>query len=80
MDSVIALFRVDFSGRGELAERQVFSSVHFEALVKKLKDAILSSCLWVSGMKLQKLCCPALPRLLSSMLQCTSPTKVSCPV
>ena len=48
VDSVIALFRVDFSGRGELAERQVFSSVHFEALVKKLKDAILSFCLWVS--------------------------------
>jgi hypothetical protein len=24
VDSVIALFRVDFSGRGELAERQVF--------------------------------------------------------
>ena len=29
MDSVIALFRVDFSGRGELAERQVFSFVNF---------------------------------------------------
>jgi hypothetical protein len=25
VDSVIALFRVDFSGRGELAERQVLS-------------------------------------------------------
>lgn len=24
VDSVIALFRVDFSGRGELAERQVY--------------------------------------------------------
>ena len=63
MDSVIALFRVDFSGRGELAERQVFSSVHFEALVKKLKDAILSSCLWVSGMKLQQKLAQMLSRL-----------------
>ena len=37
VDSVIALFRVDFSGRGELAERQVFSSVHCEAIVKKVE-------------------------------------------
>jgi hypothetical protein len=29
VDSVITLFRVDFSGRGKLAERQVFSSIHF---------------------------------------------------
>ena len=43
MDSVIALFRVDFSGRGELAERQVFSSIHFDGswyLVKMLKGAV----------------------------------------
>jgi hypothetical protein len=32
VDSVIALFRVDFSGRGELAERQVFSSTHSMAV------------------------------------------------
>ena len=37
VDSVIALFRVDFSGRGELAEHQVFSSVHCEAIVKKVE-------------------------------------------
>ena len=40
MDSVIALFRVDFSGRGELAERQVFSSIHFDGsryLVKNVE-------------------------------------------
>jgi hypothetical protein len=30
VDSVIALFRVDFSGRGELAERQVLSSVNVD--------------------------------------------------
>ena len=30
VDSVIALFRVDFSGRGELAERQVLSPVNFD--------------------------------------------------
>ncbi|CAD6247444.1 unnamed protein product [Miscanthus lutarioriparius] len=30
VDSVIALFRVDFSGRGELAERQIFSSIHLD--------------------------------------------------
>jgi hypothetical protein len=54
VDSVIALFRVDFSGRGELAERQVFSSIHFDGsffffdqyfdgswyLVKMLKGAV----------------------------------------
>ena len=42
VDSVIALFRVDFSGRGELAERQVFSSVHCEAIVKKVGHHFIS--------------------------------------
>jgi hypothetical protein len=41
-----------------------FSSVHFEALVKKLKDSILSSsCLWVSGMILQQKLAQMLSRL-----------------
>lgn len=30
VDSITALFRVDFSGRGELAERQVFSQFSLE--------------------------------------------------
>ena len=64
MDSVIALFRVDFSGRGELAERQVFSSIHFNGsrhLVKMLKGAVLSACL--CPVKLQQKLAQMLSRL-----------------
>ena len=66
MDSVIALFRVDFSGRGELAERQVFSSTHFNGsrhLVEMLKGAVLSACLCVSAVKLQQKLAQMLSRL-----------------
>ncbi|KAM0838845.1 hypothetical protein ACQ4PT_060702 [Festuca glaucescens] len=38
VDSVIALFRVDFSGRGELAERQVFYSKTGSDAVPPYKD------------------------------------------
>jgi hypothetical protein len=57
VDSVIALFRVDFSGRGEHAEHQVFSSIHFDGsrhLVKMLKGDVLSACLCVPAVKLQE--------------------------
>ena len=66
MDSVIALFRVDFSGRGELAERQVFSSVHCEAIVKKVEGhyfIFLLMGISVSGMKLQQKLAQMLSRL-----------------
>ena len=66
MDSVIALFRVDFSGRGELAERQVFPSIHFNGsrhLVEMLKGAVLSACSCVSAVKLQQKLAQMLSRL-----------------
>jgi meiotic recombination protein DMC1 len=66
VDSVIALFRVDFSGRGELAERQVFSSTHLDGskhLIKMLKGAVLTACLCVSAVKLQQKLAQMLSRL-----------------
>jgi hypothetical protein len=50
VDSVIALFRVDFSGRDELAERQVFSLFDFvnnRETTKVSTSAGLSACLIV---------------------------------
>jgi Rad51 len=46
LDSIIALFRVDFTGRGELAERQVMivsSAVHKRTSVFRLFSRSISS-------------------------------------
>lgn len=47
VDSVIALFRVDFSGRGELAERQVFSSIHFNGSRQLVKMTLAYVCIYL---------------------------------
>jgi hypothetical protein len=47
VDSVIALFRVDFSGRGELAERQVFSSIHFNGSRQLVKMTLAYACIYL---------------------------------
>jgi hypothetical protein len=47
VDSVIALFHVDFSGRGELAERQVFSSIHFNGKRQLVKMTLAYVCVYL---------------------------------
>ena len=53
MDSITALFRVDFQGRGELAERQQKLAQMLSRLVKvaglELMDVIFRIGTWVVG-------------------------------
>lgn len=44
IDSITALFRVDFTGRGELAERQVSADVQRHALQIPLTSVIVCFC------------------------------------
>jgi hypothetical protein len=46
-DTVIALFRVDFSGRGELAECQLFSSIHFNGSRQLVKMTLAYVCIYL---------------------------------
>jgi meiotic recombination protein DMC1 len=68
VDSVIALFRVDFSGRGELAERQVLYCNYLTMSKDQTSHEIIDSfclytCLSVCALELQQKLAQMLSRL-----------------
>lgn len=55
IDSIIALFRVEFSGRGELSERQQKLGQHLSALVRLAEEFNIAVSRWSA-------CCDRPPR------------------